>query len=201
MLDNQLYLVIAVVAVFLIFFLVTRGNKKTTRRHGPRTRTRPPSSTRSVPGERGALTRHLKVNYSDIELAKRMTLRSQSVPGEVDAWLRSLGRRICTVGIHTQDLNAREKFAAVFVVNSLFHGRVRGAGDTKNYLQRTIILYHRSDVRLKLISDGKYAGTYEISCGVWTTHLPKTVVEEGALERRGKPSAARAIRDRYGRRW
>ena len=149
---------------------------------------------RKKPISRAALTRRLRENFRLIKEAKLLTLARRKVPPQTAAWLETLGREICQVGLVTEKLNVEEKFAAIFAVNELFHNDVSGAKQMKNYLQRTIVVHHRKEVRLTLVRTGEYAGTYAIRRGVWVTHLPIAVVDQGALERRGRPSARKALR-------
>ena len=176
------------VIVLLTFLILRFQGKKTILRCNSNEQLYP------VPDERKSLTTYIKKHYSKIELVKRKTMRSQKVSKDVDTWLRVLGQRICDIGVYAQDLNVLEKFAVVFIVNNLFHDGHSGAKKIKNYLLRTIVVYHRNEVRLKLVTRGKYADTYEISCSPWATHLPKSVIEGGMLERPGKPSAKRILR-------
>ena len=177
-----------VLIAIALLLLLRRGKKPATtaRRRRPRSGGRSGRSTHGIPRERGVLTRYLQEKYRDVENAKR--------GGRNREWVRSLGQAICDVGLRTEQLSVREKFAAVFLVNQCFHGGYSGAEEKKNYLQRTIILYHRNEVHLKLVPYGEYAGTYEISIGIWMTHLPRRVVENGGLERSGRPSP-RAVLD------
>jgi hypothetical protein len=180
-----LYLALGAFAVvLLIYFLFIRDSNN----HNS-------SRSSSIPRGSEALTRYLKNNYSRIENAKRKTRNSERISSETKSWLKSLGKQMLIYDIITKDLNVNEKFAAIFVVNELFHNGNRSAGNKKNFFQRTIILYHRNEVRLNLISYGSYSGTYEISCGIWSTHLPKAVVDGGALDRNigSKPKVKQAL--------
>ncbi len=146
-----------------------------------------------------ALTGYVKAHYFHIEWVKRQTLRSRRIDAETRARLKALGERICDSGVLTQELKVREKFAVVFVVNSLFHEGHPGAGKVKDYVQRTIVAYHSREVRMKHIVNGDHAGTYEIRCGIWTTHLPESLVRKGKLERPGRPSVASVFRKLLGK--
>lgn len=149
-----------------------------------------------IPSNRETLTTYLKKHYLKIELIKRRTMHSKRISKDTDTWAQALGQRICDIGVHTYSLDAKQKFAAVFLVNRLFHNGHSDAEKMKNYLLRTIVLYHRDDasVKLKLVIGGKYNNTYEITCSPWTTHLPRYVVEDGSLERPGKPNAKKTLK-------
>lgn len=134
------------------------------------------------------LTARIKHHYKEIERAKRITLRPERIPVDLVRLLDYLGQEVCRVGVHTTELEAHEIFATIFLVNKLFHQGSTDAENAKNFLQRTIVLYHFKTCRKELITSGKYKGTYEFSLGPWSTHLPRAVVECGKLERRGKPS-------------
>lgn len=144
---------------------------------------------------RAALTKRLKSAYLEIEQAKRLTRRRSEIPDDLNSTLFDLSSQICKVGLYTERLTAREKFAAVFLVNRLFHNGNSEAGSVKNYLQRTILLHHSREIRLRHLKSGDYRGTYELKLGIWITHLPRTVVENGHLERRGKASVLKYLKN------
>jgi len=146
-----------------------------------------------------AITDELKKEYSRIEDAKRRTMGRRRLKSQTAAWLKSLAERICQSNILTEELSVQEKFAVIFLINHLFHGGHSRAGKIKNYVQRTILLYHRDEIEMKEIPPGRpHGGTYEIKHGIWTTHLPKKVVEAGGLERPNKPSVIGALRPKVG---
>lgn len=180
--DPMWNLLAIVVAIALASWLLARDWATTTSR-SPRARRGKTEAT--LPSNRGALTQHLKQHYSAIEAVKRGSSRED---------LSVLGKQICSVGLTTEQMTASEKFAAIFLVNRLFHQGYSGAAEKKNFFQRTLVLYHRHEITVRLVSSGKYDGTYEISLGIWSTHVPRSVVEDGGLDRPGRPSARSALR-------
>jgi hypothetical protein len=109
-----------------------------------------------------------------------------------------LGEKICKTGIYTESLSLREKFAVVFVVNHLFHGGLSRARRVKDYVQRTIVAYHHGQIKMRYVASGEHAGTFEISYEIWSTHLPRSLVRKGKLERPGRPSVVALMQKVFG---
>jgi hypothetical protein len=143
--------------------------------------------------KRAVFTAGFKRTYQEVEYVKRLTLSRSRIPHDLESRLNNVARQICTVGLVTQDLTVQELFAAVFLVNKLFHDGDKRALKSKNYFQRIIVLYHSNKVRLAL-GRGKYSGTYEMSHGIWSTHVPKHIIRAGNLDRAGKPGVSKLFR-------
>lgn len=140
---------------------------------------------------RDEVTRYIKNNYQAIETVKRSGNGANKFDDVFDAMV--------IYGITTEQLSARQKFSAIYIVNSKFHRGSRSqkleAEKIKNYLQRTLYLYHQMEISITK-GTGKYVNCLELKLSPWCTHIPLAIIKEGKLDRPGKPSVSRTVRTR-----
>ena len=187
-----------VIALFLFWLVWTSGKeewepkKELGRRSKKSRRHRAPESFRS-PDD---LTNYLIDNYQTVVEAK-------SRQADHGKWLDHMGAWLDKLKLLTAKVDYEVIFATLYIINRVIKKYNKNhLMENKNFLQRVLILYHHEKCRIIFIPPDaeKYGNCWEICYNdepEWCTHVPRGVVDGGALERPGKDSAKDVLYSHY----